>query len=66
MRPPIGKNLPRSLWWVRAVRLRSAWVFIQLLLLSFRLLLPILPIHGTMSAPPPDGTLAVLLDRIGI
>ena len=39
--------------------------FIQLLLLLlFGYYWPILPIHGTMSAPPPDGTLAVLLDRI--
>jgi len=39
--------------------------FIQLLLLLlFGYYWPILPIHGTMSAPPPEGTLAVLWDRI--
>lgn len=39
--------------------------FIQLLLLLlFGYYWPILPIHGTISAPPPDGTWAQLLDRI--
>jgi peptide/nickel transport system permease protein len=38
--------------------------FVQLmLLLLFGYYWPILPIHGTMSAPPPDGALAQFLDR---
>ena len=39
--------------------------WIQLLLLMlFGYYIPILPIHGTMSAPPPDGFLLQFLDRI--
>lgn len=39
--------------------------FIQLLLLLlFGYYWPILPIHGTISAPPPDGTWAQFLDRV--
>lgn len=39
--------------------------FIQLLLLLlFGYYWPILPIHGTMSAPPPDGGFARFLDRV--
>ncbi|MEA4882560.1 MAG: ABC transporter permease [Clostridia bacterium] len=39
--------------------------FIQLmLLLLFGYYWPILPIHGTMSAPPPDGMFLRLLDRM--
>jgi peptide/nickel transport system permease protein len=39
--------------------------FIQLLLLMlFGYYIPILPIHGTISAPPPDGLFLQLLDRL--
>lgn len=38
--------------------------FQLLLLLIFGYYIPIFPIHGTMSAPPPDGTWAQLLDRL--
>jgi peptide/nickel transport system permease protein len=39
--------------------------FVQLLLLlMFGYYWPILPIHGTMSAPPPDGAFAQFLDRV--
>ncbi|MGI6146734.1 MAG: ABC transporter permease [Bacillota bacterium] len=39
--------------------------FIQLLLLlAFGYYWPIMPIHGTMSAPPPDGSWARFLDRL--
>lgn len=41
----------------------SFWIQLLLLML-FGYYIPILPIHGTMSAPPPDGFFLQLLDRI--
>jgi len=41
----------------------SFWIQLLLLML-FGYYIPILPIHGTMSAPPPDGFFLQFLDRI--